>query len=102
MAQSTPESQRKKIQTIPQPEVFRALGTRPEGLSQAEAHERLDRYGRNVITEVKEKRFSALAANFTHLMAMLLWAGGLMAFVAGLTQLDIAIWMVNLINGAFS
>ena len=102
MAQSAPESQRKKIQTIPQPEVYRALGTRSEGLSQAEAHELLNRYGRNVITEIREKRLSALAANFTHLMAMLLWAGGLMAFVAGLTQLGIAIWMVNLINGAFS
>ena len=102
MAQSTPESQRKKIQTIPKPEVFRALGTRSEGLSQAEAHERLNRYGRNVIAEIREKRLSALAANFTHLMAMLLWAGGLMAFVAGLIQLGIAIWMVNLINGAFS
>jgi Ca2+-transporting ATPase len=95
MTQSTPESQRNKLRTIPQPEVFRVLGTRSEGLSQAEAHERLNRHGKNVITEVREKRLSALAANFTHLMAMLLWAGGLTAFVAGLTQLGIAIWMSN-------
>lgn len=71
------EDPRTKIQTLPQPEVFRTLGTRAEGLTKAEAEERLARYGKNVISEVREKRLSALAANFTHLMAMLLWAGWL-------------------------
>jgi magnesium-transporting ATPase (P-type) len=40
-------------------------------------------------------------ADFTHLMAILLWIGGLVAFLAQMPQLGIAIWMVNLINGAF-
>lgn len=96
------EDPRTKIQTLPQPEVFRTLGTRTEGLTKAEAEERLARYGKNVISEVREKRLSALAANFTHLMAMLLWTGGLIAFFAGLLQLGMAILMVNLINGIFS
>jgi len=51
---------------------------------------------------VKKKHLASFAANFTHLMATLLWSGGLIAFVAGLPQLGIAIWMVNLINGIFS
>jgi Ca2+-transporting ATPase len=102
MSNSVSEDSRTKIQTLPQPEVFRTLGTRAEGLTETEAEERLARYGKNVIFEVREKRLSALAANFTHLMAVLLWAGGLIAFFAGLLQLGIAIWMVNLINGIFS
>lgn len=35
-------------------------------------------------------------------MAILLWAGGIIAFLAQLPQIGIAIWMVNIINGAFS
>jgi P-type Ca2+ transporter type 2C len=102
MSNSVSEDSRTKIQTLSQPEVFRTLGTRADGLTIAEAEERLARYGKNVISEVGEKRLSALAANFTHLMALLLWAGGLIAFFAGLLQLGMAIWMVNLINGIFS
>jgi magnesium-transporting ATPase (P-type) len=41
-------------------------------------------------------------ANFTHLMAILLWVGGLIGFLAQMPQLGIAIWAVNLINGLFS
>jgi P-type Ca2+ transporter type 2C len=93
---------RKKMQMLSQPEVYRTLGTGPEGLSQEEAQQRLAIYGRNAISKIPEDRFSALAANFTHLMALLLWAGGLIAFVAGLPQLGIAVWLVNLINGIFS
>ena len=85
-----------------EPEVYKALGAGPEGLSHEEAQKRLAFQGRNAITRVQENRFAALAANFTHLMALLLWAGGLIAFLAGLPQLGIAIWMVNLVNGIFS
>jgi hypothetical protein len=40
--------------------------------------------------------------NFTHLMAILLWIGGIVGFIAQMPQLGIAIWMVNVINGVFS
>ena len=43
-----------------------------------------------------------VAANFTHLMAILLWVGGLIGFLAQMPQLGIAIWAVNVINGLFS
>jgi magnesium-transporting ATPase (P-type) len=73
------------------------------GLTQVEAEERLQLGGRNVIREIKGKPLlRKLLANFTHLMAMLLWCGGIIALVAGMPPLGIAIWMVNLINGAFS
>ncbi|HSD57011.1 MAG TPA: HAD-IC family P-type ATPase, partial [Methanotrichaceae archaeon] len=102
MVQSSPEDLRRTVQTLPLLEIYRRLKTGPDGLSQAEAQERLKTYGRNALEKVEAGRFPALAANFTHLMALLLWAGGLIAFLAGLPQLGIAIWLVNLINGLFS
>ncbi len=84
-------------------EVFPALQSRPEGLSQAEAAERLLQWGPNAISEVRGKPlYVRLLTNFTHLMALLLWVGGLVALVAQMPQLAFAIWLVNLINGAFS
>ena len=41
-------------------------------------------------------------AHFTHLMALLLWAGSIAAIVAGLGVLCVAIVLVNVINGVFS
>ena len=46
--------------------------------------------------------YRKLLANFTHLMAILLWVAGAMAFVAGMPQLGVAVWLVVLLNGAFS
>jgi magnesium-transporting ATPase (P-type) len=79
------------------------LGTRPAGLTSDEAQERLERFGPNLIREAKGKPlWVRLLANFTHLMAILLWVGGVVAFIGQLPQIGIAIWMVNLINGGFS
>lgn len=64
---------------------------------------RLGRFGRNVIREVEGKSLIVkFFANFTHLMAILLWVGGAVGFIAQMPQLGIAIWMVNIINGVFS
>ncbi len=91
------------IQTLSVPEAFPSLGSGPDGLSQDEARNRLAYYGQNVITEIKGKPlWIRFLANFTHLMAILIWVGGLVAFIAQLPQLAIAFWLVNLINGAFS
>jgi len=73
------------------------------GLSAAEAAGRLARFGPNAIREVRGRPLVLrFLANFTHLMALLLWAGGLIGFLARMPQLGIAIWSVNLINGIFS
>jgi magnesium-transporting ATPase (P-type) len=88
---------------LPVAAVYAALATQPDGLTQAEAAERLERNGRNAIREIKgTPLILRLLANFSHLMAMLLWAGGLIGFLAQMPQLGLAIWTVNLINGAFS
>ena len=84
-------------------ETYERFTTGPGGLTQAEAEGRLLRYGKNVIREVKGKPLLfKFAANFTHLMAIMLWIGGAVGFLAQLPQLGIAIWMVNIINGLFS
>jgi magnesium-transporting ATPase (P-type) len=89
------------VAALPIPDVYQVLEARPGGLTQAEAAARLQHYGPNAIREVKGTSLVLkFLANFTHLMALLLWIGGAEAFIAQLPQLGIAIWMVNLINGA--
>lgn len=91
------------IHKLPIREVYSVLATRPQGLTQAEAEERLRRFGSNVIREVRGKPLIfQFLANFTHLMAILLWVGGGVALIARMPQLAIAIWLVNVINGVFS
>jgi len=83
--------------------VYHALGTSPTGLSVSEAALRLSRCGPNSISEIKGKPlYLKFLANFTHVMAILLWVGGVVGFIAQMPQLGIAIWTVNLINGCFS
>jgi len=100
----TPDTaQLANIHTISVPEAFSVLSSEPRGLSQDEAEKRLQRYGSNIITTEKGKPlWIRFLANFTHLMAILLWVGGVVGFLAQMPQIGIAIWMVNIINGAFS
>ena len=91
------------IHRLPIGEVYSALGTRFQGLTQAEAEERLRCFGTNVIQEIKRRSlFLEFLSNFTHLMAILLWVGGAVALIAQMPELAIAIWLVNVINGVFS
>lgn len=83
--------------------VYGALGSGPGGLTTAEAAARLARAGANRIEETRGPGLlRALVGNLTHVMAVLLWIGGGLAFLAELPQLAIAVWTVNLVNGAFS
>ena len=92
-----------QLASCPTPEAFAILGSGPAGLSQEEAQARLQRYGPNVIRKVKGKPlWRKFLANFTHVMAILLWVGGLVGFIAQMPELGIAIWLVNVINGTFS
>ncbi|MFO7634673.1 MAG: cation-transporting P-type ATPase [Caldilinea sp.] len=84
-------------------EVYAAVGSTPSGLSEAEALSRLRRVGPNRLAEVRGKPlYQKLLANFTHLMAILLWVGGVIAVIAGMPQLAVAVWLVVAINGLFS
>jgi P-type Ca2+ transporter type 2C len=91
------------IHTLAIAEVYTQLDSQSQGLSTAEATTRSRRCGANTLHELQTRSLlRKLLTNFTHLMAMLLWVGGVLGFLAGMPELGIAIWIVNLINGGFS
>lgn len=91
------------VHMLPVADVFRVFGSRPKGLLETEAEVNLDCFGPNAIRKIGGKPlYLKFLANFTHLMALLIWVGGIVAFAARMPQLGIAVWMVNVINGIFS
>lgn len=84
-------------------EVLRRLNTSDTGLSGVQADERIAWYGLNTIATSEPIPIAALLyENFFHTMAILLWCAGGIALVAQMPALAIAIWLVNITNGAFS
>ncbi|EGJ51113.1 cation-translocating P-type ATPase [Desulfocurvibacter africanus] len=82
--------------------IMAGFGVGPGGLSLPEVQARLERLGENNISHSRGKPLALrFLDQFTHLMAVLLWAGGGIAFAARLPQLGVSIWLVNIINGAF-
>jgi Ca2+-transporting ATPase len=80
-----------------------ALQTTDQGLSSAEARERLARIGANQLPPAPRRPLVLkLGDQLLHGMALLLWVAGALAFAAGTPALGWAIWAVVLINGLFS
>ena len=74
--------------------VARPLRAQPQarGLSSAEAARRLATAGPNAIVEAEgPSHLRQFLVNFVQLFALLLWAGALLALVAGMPQLTAAI-----------
>ena len=91
------------LQRLPENEVYQALQTSAGGIGREDAEKRLHKYGPNTIAEKKGKPLIVrFLSNFTHLMAILLWVGAIVGFVAQMPQLGVAIILVNIINGLFS
>ena len=91
------------IESVPVSAAYAVGGTRPGGLSTGEAQIRFLEHGPRVLQSVPPRPFVVrFGAHFTHLMALLLWAGSIAALVAGLGVLSVAIVLVNVINGVFS
>jgi magnesium-transporting ATPase (P-type) len=73
------------------------------GLSAAEAQQRLARDGPNALPVQRPPAASRLLlAQMGHFFALLLWAAGGLAFIAGMPQLDVAIFIIILVNGIFA
>ncbi|MEX0678730.1 MAG: cation-transporting P-type ATPase [Pirellulales bacterium] len=88
--------------TRPAEDVLRLLGSSYAGLTQFEAHVRLEHNGRNTLPRpVQTPWWLELAKNFVHWMAILLWIGAALAWLAGMPELALAIVFIVLINGAF-
>jgi len=92
-----------KIYKLPPEQVYKELGTSPDGLNKEEVQIRFQKYGPNQIEEVKKKPIIYLfLANFTNILALLLWAASILAFISGTPQLGFAIIGVIIINAIFS
>jgi magnesium-transporting ATPase (P-type) len=73
------------------------------GLSAAEAARRLAQDGRNELPLPPAPAvWRRLVAQMVHFFALLLWVAGVLAFVAGMPQLGIAIFVVVVVNGLFA
>ena len=101
--QSIPTSASDHIAELRSEDVYTFLASSASGLTSVEAKSRLGVYGPNTVTPAAPPRLlSRFASNFVHVMAALLWIGGGVAFLAGLPELGVAIWVVNVVNGLFS
>ena len=73
------------------------------GLTSAEAALRLAADGPNRLPPRPPPRtWRKLVGQLTHFFALMLWVAGVLAFVAGLPQLGVAIFVVIVVNGAFA
>lgn len=76
--------------------------TRP-GLTSTEASRRLAADGPNRLPAPERPRpWRRLAGQLTHFFARMLWVAGVLAFVAGMPQLGVAIFVVIVVNGVFA
>jgi magnesium-transporting ATPase (P-type) len=90
--------------------LYAHLHSSAQGLSQAEAIQRLARYGANQLEKISEQSFvTKLLKEFTHFFALILWLAAALAFVAewkspgqGMAMLGYAVLGVILVNGLFS
>ncbi|WP_334143824.1 cation-translocating P-type ATPase [Rhabdothermincola sp.] len=78
-------------------------GVASRGLSSEEAARRRREVGPNVLpAPAKEPAWRRLAGEMVHFFALLFWVAGGLAFVAGLPQLGIAVFVVIILNGVFA
>jgi Ca2+-transporting ATPase len=91
------------IYLLPESEVFTALETSPNGLSEHEVQERRSLYGSNQLTEPPpESIWRKLIGSLAHPMALLLWVAGGIALSLQEPTLGVIIWIVVLVNAALS
>jgi calcium-translocating P-type ATPase len=83
--------------------LLRHLNTRREGLRSREADDRLAQFGRNEITRrAGPGHLRELGRQFTHPLALLLWAAAVLALLGGIPALAAAIVVVIALNAVFA
>ncbi|TDD40858.1 cation-translocating P-type ATPase [Saccharopolyspora elongata] len=83
--------------------LLRDLRTRVEGLTEREARRRLEVHGPNELPHHRARQWpAALARQFTHPLALLLWVAAALAWVAGTRELATAIVAVIVLNAALA
>ena len=92
-----------KIARLDAEAVFSLLETSRHGLDSQEAEKRLRTFGKNKLPKAATlSLWRLLFQQFTHLMALLLWVAGLLAFSVDMPELGWATWFVILVNAFFS
>ena len=80
-------------------DLLRALRTQPEGLSSREAQRRLTQYGSNELERRQGAQWPReLARQFTHPLALLLWAAALLSFIVGSVTIGVAVVLIIVLN----
>jgi len=83
--------------------LLRDLRTSRTGLTEREAQRRLRQFGPNILERRRGRRWPReLAHQFTHPLALLLWAAAGLAWVAGILAVAGAIVIVIVVNAAFA
>jgi potassium/sodium efflux P-type ATPase len=96
-------SSHQAIWALPVEAVYKSLGSAVSGLSENEAIDRFQQFGANELPEPAHRPlWLRFTDQLTHLMALLLWVAGILAFVSRSPELGWAIWAVILINAIFS
>ncbi|MEN6466816.1 MAG: HAD-IC family P-type ATPase [Syntrophaceae bacterium] len=83
--------------------ICQEINTRPGGLSDEDAAERLSEYGGNELKQVRKTSLLVrFVDNLTNLLAVLMWFGSVLAFLVGMFEVGWAIIGVIFINAFFS
>ena len=83
--------------------LLRDLRGSRDGLSTREAKRRLIVYGPNELVSKAGRQWPReLARQFTHPLALLLWAAAALAWLAGIVEVGVAIVVVIVLNAAFA
>lgn len=91
------------IWTLPVADVYDALETAAQGLSEFQAAQQLEKFGANELPEpVHRPLWLRFTDQLTHFMALLLWVAGSLAFISHTPELGWAVWAVIWINAIFS
>ncbi|MEX1008645.1 MAG: HAD-IC family P-type ATPase, partial [Acidimicrobiia bacterium] len=78
-------------------------GVRARGLTAGDAAARLAIDGPNLLPVPRRSpAWRRLAAEMVHFFALLFWVAGALAFIAGLPQLGVAVFVVIVLNGLFA
>ena len=97
------QTEREEFLSLSREEIYHELDTGDNGLILDIAKQRLEDYGPN---ELSKKKGTPLILkflyNFTNLLAVLMWAGGMLAFLIGMKEVGWTIIVVIVLNALFS
>ncbi len=103
MSVTAPFAEEQVDATEPLDRLLRDLRTSRDGLATREAQRRLVHFGPNELRRRDEHRlWRELGRQFTHPLALLLWAAGGLAWLAGIVAVAVAIVVVIVLNAVFA